>query len=314
MHKLMAVTGAGGFIGGAVTSAFKEKGHEVRALTRARTDEIDNVIAVGEIGPNTNWSEAFRGVDCVIHCAGRAHIFNESISDSLSEFRRVNRDGTLHMAEQAAAAGVRRLVFLSSVGVMGQGTDGRLPFSEIDPPKPTMAYAVSKLEAEQGLKEIAAQTSLEVVSLRPPLVYGPAAPGNFDRLIRLLIKGWPLPLGGVNGNLRSYIGIQNLVDLIVTCADHPAAASQTFLASDGEDVSTAELLHRMGDALGKPSRLLPFPVWSLKWGARILGKENIFQSLCGSLQVDNEKAKRLLGWQPKLSLNEGLRKAVGGYF
>jgi nucleoside-diphosphate-sugar epimerase len=313
MQKIVAVTGASGFIGGAVVDACRKRGREVRALTRRQSTKTAGSFAVGEIGPNTRWSEALQGVECVVHCAARAHVLKEKTADALGEFRRVNRDGTLRLAEQAVASGVRRFVFLSSIGVMGQGTDGRPPFSEVDEAKPTLDYAVSKWEAEQGLRDIAERTGLEVVSLRPPLVYGPAAPGNFDRLMRPLLRGLPLPLGWVDGNQRSYIGIQNLVDLIMTCIDHPAAVSQTFLVSDGEDVSTAELIRRMGIALEKSPRLLPVPVWMLKLGAGLAGKASIAQSLCGSLQLDGTKARRLLGWQPPLSLDEGLKQAAEGY-
>jgi nucleoside-diphosphate-sugar epimerase len=313
MKKIVAVTGATGFIGGAVVAACAKRGREARALTRRQLTKTANSFVVGEVGPDTRWNEALQGVECVVHCAARAHVLNETTADALGEFRRVNRDGTLHLAEQAAAAGVRRLVFLSSIGVMGQGTDSRLPFSEIDDAKPVLDYAISKWEAEQGLKGIAERTGLEVVILRPPLVYGPSAPGNFDRLMRSLVKGWPLPLGRVYGNQRSYIGIQNLVDLIMLCIDHPAAVSQTFLVSDGEDVSTTELLHRMGGALQKSPRLLPVPVWMLKLGASLVGKASIAQSLCGSLQVDSGKARRLLGWQPPFKLDEGLKQSAEGY-
>lgn len=313
MKGVLAITGASGFIGSAVLKIAKERGIAVRPLVREHAAELENCISIGDIGPDTNWGSALNGVECVVHCAGRAHVLREGNMDPLAEFRRVNRYGTLNLAEQAIAAGVKRLVFLSSIGVMGSSTDGRAPFSEADEPQPTMDYAVSKLEAESGLQEISQRTGLEVVILRPPLVYGPAAPGNFARLVDLLKKGWPLPLGGIGGNRRSYIGVENLADLIITCADHPAAVSQTFLACDGQDVSTTDLLRRMSIASGKSTHLLPIPASLIKVGATVLGKKSLAQSLCGSLQVDGSKARRMLGWQPPLDFDEGLRRAVKGY-
>ncbi|ADU38842.1 UDP-glucose 4-epimerase family protein [Variovorax paradoxus] len=313
MKKLVAVTGASGFIGSTVVRACEKRGVAVRSLVRRDTAGGANSFEIGDIDSDTNWQNALEGVECIVHCAGRAHVLIERNSDPLAEFRRINRDGTLNLAEQAATTGVKRLIFLSSIGVMGSTTDGRAPFSESDTPQPMMDYAISKLEAERGLQEIATRTGLEVVILRPPMVYGPGAPGNFARLVRALVKGWPLPLGSVSSNRRSYIGIQNLVDLIVTCIEHPAAASQTFLACDGEDVSTVDLLRRMGVALKKSPRLLPFPVSLIKVGAGVLGKATLAQSLCASLQVDGDKARQMLGWEPPLDLNEGLRLAVEEY-
>lgn len=311
MKKLVAITGATGFIGSEVTGALKRSGFAVRPILRKRSN-IENSVEVGEIGPTTNWKDALRGVDCVVHCAGRAHVLRETAVDPMAEFRRVNRDGTLNLAENAAAAGVKRFIFLSSIGVMGSSTDGRAPFSETDKPRPAAGYSVSKHEAECGLKEISRRTGLEVVILRPPLVYGPAAPGNFSRLIQALKKGWPLPLGSVSRNLRSYVGVTNLADFVVVCIDHPAAASEEFLISDGEDVSTVDLLRRMGKALGRSPRLLPVPVGLIRMGAAVLGKAAIAQSMCGSLQVDSAKARQVLNWRPPVDFNTGIHQAVEG--
>jgi nucleoside-diphosphate-sugar epimerase len=242
----------------------------------------------------------------VIHAAGRAHILKQDSDNSLQEFRRVNVDGSLNLARQAVNAGVKRLVFISSIGVIGN--ESVRPFTEQEVPHPETAYAISKLEAEQGLCEIARQTGLEVVTIRPPLVYGPNAPGNFGRLARLTSKGLPLPLAAIE-NLRSFVSIDNLVDLIVCCIIHPAAANQVFNVSDGEDLSTPDLLRLIGSMSGTPARLISFPVSLLKLAAALIGKRTECQSLCGSLQVDISRAKTLLEWEPPTSVEEAMRRA-----
>jgi nucleoside-diphosphate-sugar epimerase len=244
-----------------------------------------------------------------MHCAARVHVMAESLADPLAEFRRVNVQGTLNLARQAAAAGVRRFVFVSSIGVNGAETFQQ-SFTSEDSVAPHSPYAVSKYEAELGLQALAAETGMEVVIIRPPLVYGPGAPGNFGSLMRWLKRGVPLPLGAIH-NQRSLVALDNLVDLIVLCLTHPAAANQTFLVSDGEDVSTSELLRRMGQALDRPARLLPVPQSWLKLAAAMVGKSDVAQRLCGSLQVDISKTRRLLVWTPPISLDEGLRRAAG---
>lgn len=248
------------------------------------------------------------GLDAVVHMAARAHVLDEPEADPLEVFRRVNVDGTLRLARQAADSGVRRFLFVSSVGV--NGNVSQRPFTERDVPAPQEPYAVSKYEAEQGLWDLAAETGMEVVVIRPPLVYGPGAPGNFGNLLRWVNKGVPLPLGAVTQNRRSLVALDNLVDLIVTCLDHPAAAGETFLVADGEDVSTAGLLRKVGDALERPARLVPVPVWMLRAGAAVLGKREMARRLLGSLQVDASKAREVLGWVPPVSLDEGLRRVV----
>jgi nucleoside-diphosphate-sugar epimerase len=310
------VTGANGFVGRAVLrrlnamSGIQAKGSVRRA--DATTDTGASVVVTGDLSPQTDWSASLTGADVVIHAAARVHVMDETAVDPLAEFRRVNVDGTLNLALQAAAMGTKRFVFLSSIGVNGAQSILDKPFSEADNPAPCNAYALSKWNAEKGLQGVASDTGLEVVIIRPPLVYGPNPPGNFRRLLRLAARGWPLPLGAIH-NKRSFAALDNLVDLIVTCIDHPAAANQTFLVSDGEDISTTELLRRMGAALGKPARLLPVPVWILAAGAALLGKGDLSQRLCGNLQVDISKAKDLLGWSPLVSVNEGLRVTAEHY-
>lgn len=305
------VTGASGFIGQALTNTLHRNASvSVRAAVRRKvsgfTAEVDTV-EVGDLLVLANWQAALIGVDTVIHCAARVHVMNEQSANPLSEFRKVNVEGTLNLARQAVEAGVRRFVFISSIGVNGNRTSR--PFTEEDLPNPVEFYAVSKLEAEQRLHLLAAETGMEVVIIRPPLVYGSNAKGNFARLIKIVSSGIPLPFGAIH-NKRSLVALDNLVDLIVTCIDHPAAANQTFLVSDGEDLSTSELLGKMAMALGKPARLLPVPSWILEAGATMLGKQALAQRLCGSLQVDISKAHDLLDWVPPVSIDEALRRTA----
>jgi len=231
----------------------------------------------------------------------------------LAAFRSVNVEGTANLARQAAATGVRRFVFLSSVKVNGEFTETGQPFTADDAPAPKDPYGVSKYEAEKLLRKIAAETGMEVVIIRPPLVYGPGAKANFESMMRWLVRGVPLPLAAMTNNRRSLVALDNLVDLIVTCLNHPAAANQTFLVSDGEDLSSAQLLKRMGAAMGHPAHLFYLPPALLKLGASVLNKPGIYQRLCGSLQLDIAKTRQLLGWTPPVSVDEGLRRAAEGF-
>lgn len=269
-------------------------------------------VIVGEVNGKTFWEAALNGVDVVVHCAARVHVRNED-SDPLAGFREVNVAGTLALARQAAAAGVRRFVFVSSIKVNGESTSPGHPFRVEDSPAPEDAYGISKWEAEQGLTVLSAETGMEVVIIRPPLVYGPGVKGNFATLLQWVNKGAPLPFGAVTENRRSLVALDNLIDLMVTCTDHPAAAGQVFLVSDGEDVSTAELLRRVGVAIGKPVRLLPVPLWMLKSGVALLGRREQAQRLLGSLQVDISRTRERLGWTPPVSLDEGLRRTVASF-
>jgi nucleoside-diphosphate-sugar epimerase len=308
----VAITGANGFVGRALCAQAVARGTAVRGITRSPCEllsEIDNFV-VPVIDVNTDWQHGLTDCDAVIHLAARVHVIREAAINPLSKFRRVNVHGTLNLARQAAAAGVRRFVFISSIGVNGAETFQQ-PFTTQDLAAPHSTYAVSKYEAEQGLQALAAETGMEVVIIRPPLVYGPGAPGNFGSLMRWLKRGVPLPLGAIY-NQRSLVALDNLVDLILTCLTHPAAANQTFLVSDGEDVSTSELLRRMGQAMGRPARLLSVPENWLRSVAALVGKPDVAQRLCGSLQVDISKTRQLLGWTPPLSLDEGLKKAAEG--
>ena len=266
----------------------------------------------GDLEPSADWAVALKGVSVVVHLSARVHVLVDTCADPLAEFRRINVQGTLNLALQAAAAGVRRFVFVSSIKVNGEATQPGQPFKADDVPAPLDAYGVSKMQAEQGLRGIAQETGMEVVIIRPPLVYGPGVKANFAAMMRWLRRGVPLPLGAIH-NQRSLVALVNLVDLIVTCITHPAAANQTFLVSDGEDVSTTELLCRMGLALGCPARLIPVPVSWLKLATTLVGKQDVAQRLYGSLQVDISKTRQLLGWCPPLTLEQGLYKAAAGH-
>ncbi len=268
---------------------------------------------MGGLSAETDWTVVLRSVDQVVHLAARVHVINDKSMDPLAEFRQVNVEGTANLARQAAAAGVRRFVYLSSIKVNGEFTQEGHPFTADDTPAPEDPYGVSKHEAEQALRQIAADTTMEVVIIRPPLVYGPGVKANFESMMRWLSRGVPLPLAVVTKNRRSLVALDNLVDLSMTCLSHPAAANQTFLVSDGEDLSTAGLLRRMGAALGHPARLFYVPPLMLKIGAHAVKKTGIYQRLCGSLQLDITKTRRLLDWIPPVSVDEGLRRAAEGF-
>jgi len=311
------ITGGSGFVGRALTSGALAQGHDVRLTLRRlqRADETVGAETVTVVEPSvdTDWTGALRNVEVVVHLAARVHIMKDNSSDPMAEFRRANVDMTSALARQAAALGVRRFVFMSSVKVNGEFTQAGRPFTADDTPSPEDPYAVSKYEAEQALHQIAADTGMEVIIIRAPLVYGPGVKANFASMMRWLERGIPLPLAAVTDNRRSLVALDNLVDLILICLIHPAAANQTFLASDAEDLSTADLLTRMGDALGHPARLFHMPPALLKLAAKVVNKTGIYQRLCGSLQLDISKTKQLLGWNPPVSVNEGLRHAAKGF-
>lgn len=313
MLKIL-VTGANGFVGRALCSEALIRGMEVSGTSRSRCDFPPGLsrIVVGDIDDSTDWLDSLAGYDVVTHLAARVHVMNDLVADPLAEFRRVNVQGTLNLAQQAVAAGVQRFVYVSSVKVNGEATQLGQPFTADDAPAPLDAYGVSKMEAEQGLHEIARQTGMEVVIIRPPLVYGPGVKGNFADMMRWLRRGVPLPLGALH-NARSLVALDNLIDLIVTCLTHPAASNQTFMVSDGEDVSTTELLRRMGQAMGHPARLIPVPADWLKLTATLVGKMDVAQRLLGSLQVDISQTRELLDWIPSVSLDKGLRRTAAGY-
>jgi nucleoside-diphosphate-sugar epimerase len=306
------VTGANGFVGSALCARLRRDGVHVRGAVRSLSSQPEGAeaVATGSLSSETDWTAALKNVDQIVHLAARVHIMNDKSTDPLADFRRVNIEGTAKLVSQAAAAGVRRFVFLSSIKVNGEFTEAWQPFTADDVPAPEDPYGVSKHEAEQLLRRIAVETGMEMVIIRPPLVYGPGVKANFESMMRWLTRGVPLPLAAVNQNRRSLVALDNLIDLIVTCLNHPAAANQTFLASDGEDLSTADLLSRMGAALGHPARLFYVPTALLKLGTAMVNKPGIYQRLCGSLQLDITKTRQLLDWTPPISVDEGLRRTA----
>jgi UDP-N-acetyl-alpha-D-quinovosamine dehydrogenase len=307
----LLVTGASGFVGRALCDSLAASGRAPRRGLRRSPAGTPDAIGVGDIGPDTQWASALDGVRCVVHLAARTHVLRESAADPLAEYRRINVLGTERLAREAAAAGVRRFVFLSSVKVNGERTAAN-PYAEDDTPRPEDAYGVSKLEAEQALARLAAETRLEVVVLRPPLIYGPGVKGNFLRLMDVVARGVPLPLASV-ANRRSLIYVGNLVEAITRAIDAPQAAGRTYLVSDGEDVSTPELLRGIARALGARSRIFSCPPLLLRIAGRLSGRGAEIARLTGSLQVDGARIRRELGWTPGFRLEEGLAETARWY-
>jgi nucleoside-diphosphate-sugar epimerase len=311
---MFLLTGASGFIGRHIAHALSKKGANVVMSVRSVPNNLSRACAdfrwhvVDDINSQTDWLFALTGVETVLHCAARAHIVRENAVDALAAYREVNVAGTLRLAQQAVAVGVKRFVFLSSIGV--NGNQSTVPFTEASEPKPHDAYAISKLEAEQALLALAAQTAMEVVIIRPSLVYGPGAPGNFGSMVRWVHRGVPLPLGAIH-NQRSLVALDNLVSLVLLCADRtssPLATNQVFVVADGEDVSTTTLLHKVARAAGRPSRLLPVPCSWLRWGANLLGERAVADRLLSNLQVDATKVRTMLGWRPVITMDAQLDK------
>ena len=301
----VAVTGADGFVGKILCEALKSAGHEVIPLTRAQFVLGERQIV------NPSLESAIRDAHAVIHLAARAHVTQETHGDPLGEFRRVNLHGALGVADLAARAGVARFVFVSSIGVLGNASGSRI-FTEGDSPSPAEPYAVSKWEAEQGLHALAKNSALQMVVVRPPLAYGPRVKGNFLRLLRLVKSGVPLPFGAVR-NSRSYIGVHNLCEFLILCAFHPSANGRTFHVSDGEDVSTPELLQLMAAAMGKKARLFRCPPPLLRAAAIVLRKRTELHRLTADLRVDSSLARKALGWQPTMDLRAGIAEMVRAF-
>lgn len=304
------LTGGSGFVGSRIAKRLLDDDYQVTAAVRDSRAKLDVRLdpwKFEDLTSDQDWSAVVEGRELVIHCAARVHVMNEFVANPLNEFRKINVDGTCALARQAAEAGVRRFIFISSIKVNGEGTPLGLPYRADDVPAPQDFYGLSKLEAEQSLMRLAAETGMEVVIIRPPLVYGLGVKGNFASMIKLVDKCVLLPLGAIH-NKRSLVSIDNLVDLIIRCIDHPAAGNQVFLAGDGEDLSTTELLLGVGKAMGKTARLIPVPAGLLLFGATVLGKKAMAQRLLGSLQVDISKTCELLDWKPPYTVDEGLRR------
>ena len=305
------VTGADGFVGGALCEALAASARRVRRAVRVARPGLADTVATGDIGPDTDWRSALEGVSSVVHLAARTHVLRETAADPLAEYRRVNLEGTRKLAQMAARAGLRRLVFMSSIKVNGEATER--PFTERDVPRPEDAYGRSKWETEQALARVAADTGLEVVVLRPPLVYGPGVKGNLLRLMDVVARGTPLPLASIE-NRRSLVYVGNLVDAIIKAIDAPGAAGRTYFVSDGEDVSTPDLVRALAKALGVRPRLLPCPTTLLKFGAAFAGKRAELARLTGSLQVDSTALRRELDWRPRFTLAQGLVETARWYY
>jgi len=302
------VTGANGFVGSALCSLLVQRGYAVRRCTR-RTSESSaapqaaTTVSVGEVGPKTDWTTAVEGIDVVVHLAARVHVLTDTATDALAEYRRVNVEGTRSLAAASLRGGVKRMVFLSSAKVHGERSVR--PFSERDAPHPEDAYAVSKLEAEEGLKATLAQGQTRWAILRPPLVYGPEVRANFLRLLRTVARGVPLPLTRID-NRRSLVYIGNLVDAIEASIQREAADGNTWLVSDGEDLSTPELVRRLARALNKPTRLASVPVRLLRFAGMLSGRSAAVDRLVDSLQVDSTAIRLGLRWTPPYTVDQGL--------
>ena len=313
----LLLTGATGFLGTALTRRLLDDSKYSLVVTSRNdisnwTTDVRSVIVGNLEEKKPDWAKALAGAEVVIHAAARVHVMKDSASCPFTEFRRANVEGTLELARQAVASGVKRFIFISSIKVNGESTPPNCPFTEEDIPAPTDPYGISKLEAEKGLWRLAKESEMEVVIIRPPLVYGPGVKANFKSMMRWVDSGIPLPLGAIN-NVRSLVALDNLVDLIVTCVEHPSAANQTFLAGDGKDLSTTELLQGVAEGLGRPARLFPVPAVILDFGLSLIGKRVISKRLCKSLQVDISKARNMLGWVPPIDIDEALRSTVDYY-
>ncbi|WP_305832162.1 UDP-glucose 4-epimerase family protein [Photobacterium leiognathi] len=304
------ITGTSGFVGSFLLNRIRNK-HEVSIINRKLDKNFEGQQAVFSSfnGLSIN-NDFFNKIDCIIHCAARVHIMNDSSSNPLDEYRAVNTVGTLNLARQAIEAGVKRFIFISSIKVNGESTQLDKPFKFDDQCLPEDFYGQSKSEAEEQLLKLAHETGLEVVIIRPTLVYGPGVKANFASLLNLVSKGLPLPFGCIKDNKRSLVSVDNLIDLIVTCIDHPKAANQVFLVSDDNDVSTSEMVQQMAKALGKSQWQLPIPNAFYRLVGKVTGKEDVINRLLGSLQVDITHTKDTLGWKPPQTLEDGFKQTA----
>lgn len=304
---MIFLTGSTGFVGQALCKTLPSE--QLVIFGRKKNDIPSARFHQGIISSKTDYTDALSGIDVVIHSAARVHMMTDDSANPLEAYREVNTYGTLNLASQAAKAGIKRFIFVSSVKVNGETTVGEQVFRFDDVPSPQDAYGISKAEAEAGLLNLAKETGMEVVIIRPPLVYGAGVKANFAAMLNLAKKNLPLPLGAIN-NLRSMVALDNLVDLIQTCISHPKAANQIFLVSDDFDISTTTLLTTMTLAYGKTPRLLPFPVSLIKGLATLVGKSTVADRLCGSLRIDIQHTKNTLNWAPPISFQEGIQRCI----
>ncbi|RZG03143.1 SDR family oxidoreductase [Pseudoalteromonas sp. CO348] len=303
MNSLL-ITGYSGFVGSLLASELKSS-NTLKLLGRKESDL--GQVYTHNLDENSDYSDALSDVSCVIHCAARVHIMNDSSVDPLANFRAVNTAGTLNLAKQAAKAKVKRFIFVSTIKVNGESTTGKPAFTSLDTPKPEDYYGVSKSEAERLLMELGKQTGMEIVIVRPPLVYGEGVKANFASLMKLVSKGLPLPFRLIDSNKRSLVSVYNLVDLIKVCIEHPKAANQIFLVSDDNDISTAEMVSLMARAQSKPNLSLPVPLWCFNLVGRLFGKQEVVERLTGSLQIDITHTKNTLNWKPPYSIEHGFK-------
>ena len=313
-HRIL-ITGSTGFVGQELCKRLISEKYLIREIVRSslkKKEELRDVYNVGEINRDTNWSAALKNVNCVIHCAGIAHNINENKSDFLDQYRKINVEGTRNLAEQSAKAGVKRIIFLSSIKVNGEETKFSSRFRHDDVPKPRGSYAISKWEAEKALKEVSKKYGLELVIIRPPLIYGPNVKGNFLRLMNIANRRIPFPISKIN-NLRSFVSLDNLVDLICCCINHPSAPGKVFLVSDDNDISTPELIKKLGHAMGKPQHLISIPLFILKFICKVIGKSSELNRLLGNCQVDCKNTYEVLNWRPYMNIDEGILKTVKYY-
>jgi nucleoside-diphosphate-sugar epimerase len=312
-RKSVLVTGTNGFVGEALCQLLVQKeDFEVKGAVRKLYPHLEpriNYYQTGNIDAQTNWSEALIGTDIVIHLASRVHLLKDPAPAPLEEFRRINVEGTINLAKQAIQAGVKRFIFASSIKANGEETGTDYAYQEKDTPKPQDGYGISKWEAEQALYQLAAESGLEVVILRPPLMYGPKVKANFLRLLKIVDQGVPLPFASIQ-NQRSFLYLGNFVDAIWHCMQHPQAVGQTFLVSDGEDISTPELIRQIAKALNRPARLFPCPPSLIQFAGQLTNKSSTVERLVGSLLIDSNKIRNQLGWKPPYTLQQGITETV----
>jgi nucleoside-diphosphate-sugar epimerase len=320
MTERVLVTGADGFVGKVVCRRLIESGYTPRAglwnvklwpALQAAMPGLSEFAILGDLGTNPNLHPALANVSAVVHLAARVHVMHNNAAHPLGEYRRINVDGTKAVALAAVEQGIRRMIFVSTAKVNGESTYSN-GFSEDDPPNPQDPYAVSKWEAEEALRSVAATTGLEVVIIRPPLVYGPGVRANFLALMKLVHRGIPLPLPDTN-NTRSLLGVENLADFLLHCVGHPGSGNETFMVSDGEDISTRELVARLARALGRTARFLPVPAAAVRLAGKLVGRETAVCRLLGSLAISSDKARQRLGWKPPLTLDSGLAATANWY-